>query len=122
MEKVPVNKCKTVFDDVQKQTWVDQEKTVCEKRTTMVTKEIPVYTWKQNEPGPCQGPDCGPPPQPPPQTYSERVKTTYTAPASYDANNDGVLDESERAIARADGVLKVNKEVVGESLRASQNS
>merc|ERR1719229_1184729 len=95
MEKVPVNKCKTVFDDVQKQTWVDQEKTVCEQRTTMITKEIPVYTWKQNEPGPCTGPDCGQKPEPP-KTYSEKVKTTYSAPARYDTNNDGILDESER--------------------------
>merc|ERR1719461_2387191 len=77
MEKVPVQKCKTV----------------CQPVTKMITKNIPVYHWRPNpNPAPCQGGDCGPAPTPlpapvpepspyqPPRVELEKVKVTYEAP------------------------------------------
>jgi len=43
------------------------------------------------------------------QKVEKWVETQYSAPAEYDANNDGVLDAQEREVARKDGKLHVDR-------------
>jgi len=55
-------------------------------------------------------------PQPDDEQKVEKwVKTQYSAPAEYDANNDGILDPQEREVARADGNLMVDRIAIVEN-------
>merc|ERR1719510_2340374 len=119
-ERVPVDRTKTVYDNVQKTIYQTEVRTKCVPETKIVTKEVPVYRVVTRPPNPCT--DCEPcqqvepVPQPVPQplpTKKITVKTEYSAPKKYDTNDDGVLDEEERALAAAQGQLRVeSREVV----------
>merc|ERR1719436_1403443 len=97
----------------------------------MVTKNIPVYHWRQSAPNPCNEPEPIPDykpepkpdykPEPPmPKEKVEVDRITYEAPKRYDADGDGKLDAEERAKAEADGNLKVKVEKVSETLESNQ--
>jgi len=134
-ERVPVSRTKTVYDNVQKTVYDTQVRTQCVPETRMVTKEVPVYRVVARSPSPCgpNGGDCGdcgqvqpvmpepqpcpdPQPMPDPQPPMQKVtiKTEYSAPRKYDTDGDGVLDENERALAAAQGELRVEKREVVE--------
>jgi len=120
---VPVTKSRTVMDNVSKTVYDMQVRNRCTQVTKMVTKEVPVYRVVTKPPAPCAGGDCEPcaqvlpepipyPPQPPMEKEVVTTKTVYSAPAQYDADGNGILDEEEREQARKDGVLEVeDKEV-----------
>lgn len=115
-EKCPVEKTRIEYDDVCRTVYDTQIKTECKPVTKMITKTVPVYSWRPKPVGPCN--ECPPPkpPSPKPQPRPEKivVKTEYKAPKKYDANNDGILDEEERAEAAAAGELEVVKREVQE--------
>lgn len=122
---VPVQRTKTVMDNVQKTVYDTQVRNRCTQVTKMVTKEVPVYRVVTKPPAPCAGGDCEPcqqvmpqplpqpipyhPPQPPMEKEVVTTKTVYSAPAKYDADGNGILDEEEREAAKKDGVLEVEK-------------
>lgn len=119
---VPVQRTKTVVDNVQKTIYDTQVRNRCTQVTKMVTKEVPVYRVVTKPPAPCASGDCEPcqqvlpepipqpiPYQPPVEKEVVTTKTVYSAPAKYDADGNGILDEEEREQAKKDGVLEVEK-------------
>merc|ERR1719245_295862 len=97
MEQVPVQKSKIQMDSVVKTVYDTQMKTRCVPQTTMVTKQIPVYSVVPRPAPPCPPEtDCG-------ATTEDDYKMGESAHAfaAADANKDGVISFSEFAAARA---------------------
>jgi len=113
--KCPVEKIKVEYDNVTRTIYDTQIKTECRPVTKLITKQVPVYEYRPVMPS-CNQPPPPPvkpilPPPPPPEEKLV-VKTEYSAPKKYDANNDGVLDEAEREEAKEAGELTVIKRQV----------
>lgn len=92
----PVNKCKTVMDNVTKTVFDTQVRTRCEPKVTYVTKTIPVYNVVARPAQPCPpDADCG---QNNGGGGNDQYRSEFEA---LDTNNDGVLSQEEYAAARA---------------------
>merc|ERR1719336_689559 len=118
--KCPVEKIKVEYDNVTRTIYDTQIKTECRPVTKLITKQVPVYEYRPVMPSCNQPPPPVKPILPPPPPPEEKlvVKTEYSAPKKYDANNDGVLDEEERAEAKEAGELTVIKRQVVDEVGA----
>jgi len=98
-EQVPVQKSKIEMDSVVKTVYDTQIKTRCVPKTTMVSKQIPVFNVVARPAPPCPPENSGA------DAINEHKENDVIAFNAADVNNDGMLSYEEYANARANGTL-----------------